>query len=150
MPDRKLTSAIAPVKPAAGMDVDVLEGSVTKALNAMLIPEPNSGQMRAAQNKTKVLIVAAFLCGIAAVALLPQAIESGWLLLVQDDPAALADRKLVRSFNAEVATREIEAALAANDPDLAKSFVELARDRNVPLTSDLTAKVDAAVAKANG
>ena len=127
-----------------------LEGSVTKALNAMLIPEPNSGQMRAAQNKTKVLIVAAFLCGIAAVALLPQAIEFGWLLLVQDDPAALADRKLVRSFNAEVATREIEAALAANDPDLAKSFVELARDRNVPLTSDLTAKVEAAVAKANG
>ncbi len=116
----------------------------------MLIPEPNSGQMRAAQNKTKILIVAAFLCGIAAVGLLPQAVESGWLLLVQDDPAALADRKLMRSFNAEVATREIEAALAADDPDLAKSFVELARDRNVPLTPDLTTKVDAAVAKANG
>ena len=106
---------------------------MTKALNAMLIPEPHAGQMRAAQNKTKLLIVAAFLCGIAAVALLPQAIESGWLLLVQDDPAALADRKLARSFNAEVAAREIEAALAANDPELAKSFVELARDRNVPL-----------------
>ena len=52
----------------------------------MLIPEPDARKMRAAQNKTKVLIVAAFLCGIAAVALLPQAIESGWLLLVQDDP----------------------------------------------------------------
>lgn len=123
---------------------------MTETLNAMLISEPNPGQMRAAQNKTKVLIVAAFLCGIAAVALLPQAIESGWLLLVQDDPVALADRKLTRSFDADVATREIEAALAADDPDLAKSFVELARDRNVPLTSDLAAKVDAAVAKANG
>jgi hypothetical protein len=116
----------------------------------MLIPGPDAGKMRAAQNKTKILIVTAFLCGIAAVALLPQAVESGWLLLVQDDPAALADRKLVRSFNADVAAKEIEAALAANDPDLARSFLELARDRNVPVVPDLAAKVDEAVTKANG
>jgi hypothetical protein len=116
----------------------------------MLIPGPDAGKMRAAQNKTKILIVTAFLCGIAAVALLPQAIESGWLLLVQDDPAELADRKLVRSFNAEVATEEIEAALAASDPDLARSFLELARDRNVSVAPDLAAKVDEAVTKANG
>src|SRR6476620_6597122 len=99
----------------------------------MLIPEPDARKMRAAKDKTKILIVAAFLGGSAAVALLPQAIESGWLLLVQDDPAALADRKLDRAFNGEIAAREIEAALAANDPELARSFVELARDRNVAL-----------------
>jgi hypothetical protein len=116
----------------------------------MLIPEPDARQMRAAKDKTKILIVAAFLCGIAAVALLPQAIESGWLLLVQDDPAALAERKLDRAFNAEIAAREIEAALAANDPDLAHSFVELARDRNVTLAPGLEARVDAAVKDANG
>jgi hypothetical protein len=116
----------------------------------MLIPGPDAGKMRAAQHKTKILIVTAFLCGIAAVALLPQAVESGWLLLVQDDPAALADRKLVRSFNADVAAKEIEAALAANDPDLARSFLELACDRNVPVVPDLAAKVDEAVTKANG
>jgi hypothetical protein len=116
----------------------------------MLLPEPDARKMRAAKDKTKVLIVAAFLCGIAAVALLPQAIESGWLLLVQDDPAALADRKLARAFNGEIATREIESALAANDPDLAKSLVDLARDRNVALSPDLTGRVDAAVDKANG
>lgn len=116
----------------------------------MLIPEPDARKMRAAQDKTKILIVAAFLCGIAAVALLPQAIESGWLLLVQDDPAALADRKLDRAFNADIAKREIEAALAANDPELAKSFVELSRDRNIALAPDLTARVDAAVKEANG
>jgi hypothetical protein len=116
----------------------------------MLIPEPDARKMRAAKDKTKILIVAAFLCGIAAVALLPQAIESGWLLLVQDDPAALADRKLDRAFNAEIAAHEIEAALAANDPELANSFVELARDRNVALAPELKAKVDAAVEKANG
>jgi hypothetical protein len=123
---------------------------VTKAFDAMLIPGPDAGKMRAAQHKTKILIVTAFLCGIAAVALLPQAVESGWLLLVQDDPAALADRKLVRSFNADVAAKEIEAALAANDPDLARSFLELACDRNVPVVPDLAAKVDEAVTKANG
>ncbi|MET0868368.1 MAG: hypothetical protein ABWY35_09720 [Pseudorhodoplanes sp.] len=106
--------------------------------------------MRAAQDKTKILIVTAFLCGIAAVALLPQAVESGWLLWVQDDPAALAHRKLDRSFDGDIAAREIETALAANDPDLARSFVELARDRNVALAPELTGKVDAAVEKANG
>ncbi len=116
----------------------------------MLIPEPDARKMRSAQDKTKILIVAAFLCGIAAVALLPQAIESGWLLLVQDDPAALADRKLDRSFNGEIAAREIEAALAAGDPELAKSFVELARDRNVALAPEMVARVGAAVEKANG
>ncbi len=116
----------------------------------MLIPQPDARRMRSAKDKTKILIVAAFLSGIAAVALLPRAIESGWLLLVQDDPAALADRKLERVFNGEIAAREIEAALAANDPDLAKSFVELARDRNIALQPELTAKVDAAVANANG
>jgi hypothetical protein len=106
--------------------------------------------MRAALVRMRLLMIAAGVCGIAALALLPPAIEAGWLLLVQDDPVALADRKLVRSFNSEAATREIEAALAADDAELAKSFVELARDRNVVLAPDLTAKVDAAVEKASG
>ncbi|MGE3992552.1 hypothetical protein [Pseudorhodoplanes sp.] len=98
----------------------------------------------------RLLIIAAGVCGIAALALLPPALESGWLLLVQDDPAALADRKLARSFNSEVAAREIEAALAADDAELASSFVELARDRNIAVAPDLIAKVDAAVEKASG
>jgi hypothetical protein len=98
----------------------------------------------------RLLMIAAGIFGIAAVALLPRAIESGWLLLVQDDPVGLADRKLARSFNSEAATREIEAALAADDAELAKSFVELARDRNVAVAPALIAKVDAAVEKAAG
>jgi hypothetical protein len=106
--------------------------------------------MRAAFVRMRLLMIAAGICGIAALALLPPAIEAGWLLLVQDDPVALADRKLARSFNSEAATREIEAALAADDAGLAKSFVELARDRNVAVAPDLMAKVDAAVEKASG
>jgi hypothetical protein len=106
--------------------------------------------MRAALVRMRLLMIAAGICGIAALALVPPAIEAGWLLVVQDDPVALADRKLARSFNTEAATREIEAALAADDADLANSFVELARDRNVSLAPALIAKVDLAVEKASG
>ena len=114
----------------------------------MQIPEPPAEPMRAALVRMRVLLIAAGIFGIAALALLPRAIESGWLLLVQDDPVELADRKLARTFNTEAATREIEAALAADDAELAQSFVELARDRNVAVAPGLVARVDAAVAKA--
>ena len=113
----------------------------------MHIPEPPAGPMRAALVRMRLLMIAAGICGIAALALLPPAIESGWLLLVQDDPAALADRKLARSFNSEAASREIEAALTADDAELAKSFVDLARDRDVDIAPELIVKVDAAVEK---
>ena len=61
---------------------------------------------------------------------------------------ALADHAVARSFDAAVAAREIEGALAANDPDLANSFLDLARDRNVPVDAALAAKVDTANAGA--
>ncbi|RKE72909.1 hypothetical protein [Pseudorhodoplanes sinuspersici] len=115
----------------------------------MSIPEPPAGRRRASLLRVKLLALAAAACGVAAVALLPHAIEAGWLLAVQDDPAALADRKLARSFNADIAAKEIEAALAANDAELAKSFVDLAHDRNVTVAPELASKVDAAVEKAN-
>jgi hypothetical protein len=80
---------------------------------------------------------------IAALALMPRAIGSAMLLALKDDPASLADRALERSFDAAAATREIEQALAKGDADLAKSFVELARERNVAITPDIAAKVEA-------
>ena len=46
-----------------------------------------------------------------------------------DDPSAIANRALADKFDATVAVREIEAALDANDADLAQSFVDLADDR---------------------
>jgi hypothetical protein len=90
-------------------------------------------------------VVAAGLCLVGAVLLLPRAVESVNWLLIKDDPAALADRKLTTAFDAGVAVREIEAALAANDAELAQSVVELARDRQVPVPADLAEKVAAAV-----
>jgi len=114
----------------------------------MHIPQPPAGPMRAALIRMRLLMIAAGIFGIGALALLPPAIEAGWLLLVQDEPAELADRKLARSFDSAAATREIEAALAADDADLARSFVELARDRKVALAPDLVARIDAAVEQA--
>jgi hypothetical protein len=81
---------------------------------------------------------------IAALAIAPRGFDAADLLAVQDDPVALADRAVSRSFDAAAATREINAALAADDADLAQSFLELARDRNIPVDPVLAAKVEAA------
>lgn len=89
-------------------------------------------------------VIAAGLCLLGALVLLPHAIESVNWLLIEDDPAALADRKLATAFDSNVAAREIEAALTAKDAELAKSFVELARDRQVPVAPDLAERVDIA------
>jgi hypothetical protein len=83
-------------------------------------------------------------CAIAAFAVVPRGIEAQALLSAQDDPAVLADLQLAGAFDAAVAAREIEAALAADDADLAKSFLDLARDRNVAVDPALAARVEAA------
>src|SRR5262245_37597437 len=85
---------------------------------------------------------------IAALAVVPRGFEADQLRSEQDDPVALADRAIARSFDASVAKREINAALAADDADLAQSFLELARDRNVPVDPALAAKVERASADA--
>jgi hypothetical protein len=85
---------------------------------------------------------------IATLTLAPRAFEAGLLLSSRDDPVALADHAVARSFDATVAAREIEDALAVNDADLARSFLDLARDRNVPVDAALAAKVDTANAAA--
>lgn len=73
----------------------------------------------------------------------PRGIDSGKLLAAADDPARLSDLALDKVFNADVATREIAAALAADDIELAQSFVALSQDRGVMLDPALVAKVEA-------
>jgi len=64
-----------------------------------------------------------------------------------DDPAKAASQALDGTFNEPTAKREIEAALAANDPDLAQSIVDLAIARQVTIDAALVQKVQAAVAE---
>jgi hypothetical protein len=99
---------------------------------------------KSAQTRIKLLIIAGVLCAVAGLALLPRALEAESLLVIQDDPVELADRELARKFDSPSAAREIEAALTAKDPDLARSFVELAQERNVALDPELVKKVEEA------
>jgi hypothetical protein len=90
----------------------------------------------------------AVVLAITALAMAPRAFEAQWLLSSQDEPAALADHAIARSFTAATAEREINAALTSNDADLAKSFLDLARDHNLKVDPALSQKVELAVAEA--
>lgn len=94
------------------------------------------------------LLACALLAG-GAVYAVPRGLEAQHLLAIEDDPAEIADRALDEKFNATVAAQEIDAALAADDADLAQSFVELSKARGISLDQAQVTKVDAAVAKAN-
>jgi hypothetical protein len=89
--------------------------------------------------------------GVALAVLWPNARDAGAILAAQDDPAELADLQVNSGLrnNQAVITENIEAALAANDADLAGSFVELARAKNISLSEDLLQRVTAAVAEEN-
>lgn len=93
-------------------------------------------------------VLFAIACGVAALLVVPHGIKAEAVLANQDDPAQLADMALDGAFDASVTAREIEAALAAKDADLAKSFLDLARDRGVVVAPALAEKVTAAVAEA--
>ena len=101
--------------------------------------------------RVRIAVLLGLAVGFALVALMlaPRAYEAQWLLAVQDDPAALADHAVAHSFNASVAEREIKAALAANDADLARSFLDLARDNKVEVDPALAEQVAEANAAAD-
>jgi hypothetical protein len=89
-----------------------------------------------------VIVAAGF--AAATYAVLPRAVESFALLYAQDDPVLLADIAVAKTLSALVAQTEIEDALAAGDAELATSFLELARDRDIAVDPELAARVEAA------
>ncbi len=94
-------------------------------------------------------LLAVVLLAALAIYLVPRGLEAQALLAIEDDPVRIAERAIDEKFNAEVAEREINAALANDDADLARSFADLAAARQVALDPALTERVDAAVADAN-
>ncbi|MGZ5841792.1 MAG: hypothetical protein ACXWJ8_07630 [Xanthobacteraceae bacterium] len=90
-------------------------------------------------------------CAIACGLLWPRARDAGAILAAQDDPAALSDVQLNAALrnNQAVIEQNIETALAADDADLANSFVVLAREKNVPVNEELSRRVAAAVVEEN-
>jgi hypothetical protein len=99
---------------------------------------------RRATRLLPVLTLAVLLAAATAYAL-PRAAEK---VAGLDDPTRAAARALDGQFDGAVAQREIEAALAAGDTDLAQSFTDLAADRQVVLDQSLTQRVKAATAEA--
>jgi hypothetical protein len=90
-------------------------------------------------------------CAVACVLVWPHARDAGAILAAQDDPAALADLQLNSALrnNQALVEQNIEAALAADDADLADSFVELARENNIAVAEDLSRRVSEAVTEQN-
>jgi hypothetical protein len=90
-------------------------------------------------------------CAVACALLWPHARDAGAILAAQDDPAQLSDIQLDSALrnNQAVVAENIEAALAANDADLANSFVDLAREKSIPVSDELSLQVSNAVAEQN-
>jgi len=72
---------------------------------------------------------------------MPEGLGAARLIAAADDPVGLSDLGLDRGFDGSVATREVEQALAGADPELARSFLELAAERNVTMDPTLIQKV---------
>lgn len=87
----------------------------------------------------------------AFAALWPHARAAGTLLLAQDDPVALSDLQIGSALrnNPAAVSENVGQALDGNDADLAKSFTDLAADKDVPVAADVATRVDAAVAEEN-
>jgi hypothetical protein len=87
----------------------------------------------------------------ACVALWPHAREAAAILAAQDDPAVLSDLQLNSALrnNQAILAENIEAALAAGDADLAGSFADLARDKNISIPDELSQRVTDAVTEEN-
>ncbi|MEA2892753.1 MAG: hypothetical protein QOI05_3546, partial [Bradyrhizobium sp.] len=90
-------------------------------------------------------------CAVACALLWPHARDAGAILAAQDDPGELSElltNSALRN-SPDVIAQNIEAALTANDADLANSFVELAAAKNIRLPEDLSRRVAEAIAEEN-
>ena len=91
------------------------------------------------------------LSAVVSAALWPHAREAGAILAAHDDPADLVDVRLdaVLRNDPGVIARNIDAALADQDADLANSFVALAQEKRIPLSDEMIHRVADAVAEDN-
>ncbi|WP_394570178.1 hypothetical protein [Bradyrhizobium sp. 31Argb] len=87
----------------------------------------------------------------AGAALWPYASDAYAMFAAQDEPAQLADLQISSALRNDerLIEQNIEQALAADDADLANSFLELAREKNVAISDGLTTRVNDAVAEAS-
>lgn len=87
-------------------------------------------------------VMALMLLGAAVV--LPRGIDAAHQFAAADDPEKLTALGLESQFDATIAEREIQAALVADDAELAESFLALADERGLPVAPALRANVEEA------
>jgi hypothetical protein len=92
-------------------------------------------------------LVAVAFAGVAFVVIRGGLEARAHLAAVAADPVQISDLALDRVFNRDVAEHEIRDALAADDTDLAQSFVALAADRSVAVDPALADQVKQAQAR---
>lgn len=90
-------------------------------------------------------------CATALAQVAPRAHDAFAMLAAQDEPADLADLQVNSAMrnNPALVSDQIEAALKAGDADLAASFVELARERNIAVSDEQAKRVSDAVTESN-
>jgi hypothetical protein len=93
-------------------------------------------------------LAGAILFAVAAFAFVRGGVATEARLAAANDPAQISDQALDRMFNRDVAEREIRAALATGDTNLAQSFLDLAADRGVAIDPALAGDVKQARDKA--
>ena len=96
-------------------------------------------------------VTGAAVCATAFALLWPHAKNAGAVLTAQDDPARLSDLQLnsILRNDPGLVARNVEAALAAQDPGLANSFAEVAAARGISVPGDLSQRVAEAVGEEN-
>ena len=101
--------------------------------------------------RLKLAVMGVAFSAAAGAALWPHARESAAILVAQDDPAQLSDLQINSALrnNQSLVADHIERALAAGDADLAASFVELAKEKNILVSDELLEQVRDAVTEAN-
>ncbi|NPU69926.1 hypothetical protein HL667_33390 [Bradyrhizobium sp. 83012] len=102
--------------------------------------------------KWRLSLAAAGLAVSAAIgaALWPHAWHAGAVIAAADDPARLSELQVASALRTDPAriARDIDEALAAGDPELAESFIALAREHEVALDATQVQRVsDAAAAE---
>ena len=104
--------------------------------------------------KTGMAIGCVVACATAFALVLPRAHSAARLLMAQNEPAELSDIRIESSLpdgdaRQAVLEGQIRQALDADDPELADSFLALARDKGIPVAPDVEERVRTAVAVHN-
>src|ERR1043166_4481597 len=126
-------------------------GAAVSQKRHMLCQVRSKGRISSMRLRLEAVLTAVASCAVACALLWPDARSAGALLAAQDDPAKLSDLRLSSALrnSPDLIVRNIEAALAAGDADLAGRFVDLAAASKGALPQGLSGRVSDAVAEEN-